>query len=125
THYLVGNLVHRLGIVFQEHLHILPTLAEPLLAVVEPGAALANHADLDGGIQHRAGSGDSLVVHDVELCLAERWSHLVLDHLHAAANTDGFLSLFQGFDAANVHTRRTVELQRITTGGIFRTAEHH
>src|SRR5690606_10963571 len=69
--------------------------------------------------------GDSHTVHNVELGLLERRCHLVLDYLDSGAVTNGIGSLFEGLNAANIEAHRSVELERLTTGGGLRTAEEY
>ena len=73
----------------QELLGLLAALAEPRLAVVEPGAGLGDDVRGDADVQEAALLGDALAVHDVELGDAERRGDLVLDDLDAHAAADG------------------------------------
>ena len=68
-------------------------------------------------------NGDALTVEDVELSLLEGRSHLVLHDLGAGAVTDRVSAVLEGLNAADVDTDRSVELQRLTTGGGFGGAE--
>src|SRR5216683_7431878 len=72
-------------VVLEELLGILAALTEPLAAVGEPRAALLDDPLVHGEVDEIAGARDALAVHDVELRLAERRRHLVLDDLHARA----------------------------------------
>src|SRR5690606_3614417 len=63
-------------------------------------------------------------VHDVELCLLEGRRHLVLDDLDARFVADDFVAFLDGTDASDVETDRRIELERVTTRGGFRVAEH-
>src|SRR5690606_32571151 len=62
--------------------------------------------------------------HDIELCLLEWGSHLVLDHLDAGFVAHNLIALFYRADAANIQTHGRIELERIATGGGFGIAEH-
>ena len=70
----------------QEHLGVLPSLADPLVAVGIPGAGFLDHAGLDAKVQDLAGLGNPLAVHDVEFDLLERRRDLVLHHLDPGTN---------------------------------------
>src|SRR5215213_7058823 len=68
-------------VVLQELLGVFATLTEPVAAVSEPGAALFDNPLFDGQVEEVALTRDPFAIHDVELGFAERWRHLVLDHL--------------------------------------------
>ncbi len=85
----------------------------------------------DAEIDHVARARDALAVEDVELDLAERRRHLVLDHLHARAVADdgrvlaaGDRGFLDGADAADVEPHARVELERVAAGGRLGAAEH-
>src|SRR5260370_35131705 len=61
---------------------VLSTLAQPLVAVRHPGAALLQHAVFDRGVDQRAFARDALVEEDVEFGRTERRCDLVLHHLY-------------------------------------------
>src|SRR5260370_6962932 len=61
---------------------VLSTLAQPLVAVRHPGAALLQHAVFDRGVDQRAFARDALVEEDVEFGRTERRCDLVLPHLY-------------------------------------------
>src|SRR5919205_1112945 len=90
------DLVHHVGIDVKKLLGILPALTEPLLIQVVPGATLAHEPEIGGDIQYTSGRRDPLVVHDVELSLAEGRRDLVLDHLDPRPDADRVLSLLDG-----------------------------
>ena len=76
-------------------------------------------------IEKRAGRGDSLVVHDVELSFSERRRHFVLYDLDARpiARNDA-VRLFDGSDAANIDAHTRVKLQCLAAGRRFRITKH-
>src|SRR5690606_3323574 len=109
----------------EEFLDVLPALAEPLLAQVEPGARLPDDTEVGPDIDDAADGRDALVVHDVELGLAERGRHLVLDDADPRPDADALLALLDRLDPADVEPDRRIELQRVTAGRRLRVAEHH
>ncbi len=113
------------GMVLQEDPGILPSLADPVLAVGEPGAALVDDTLFHGQIEHVPFPGDPLAVEDIEFHLLEGGGHLVLHHLYPGAGTDDIVPLLQGGDLPDIHPDRSIELQGIAAGGGFRVAEHH
>ena len=96
------DLVAELGVILEELLHSLTSLGELLLVVAEPGAALADDAVLYAQVDDLTDFGDSLTEHDVEFGLFERWSHLVLDHLDPRPVAEGFLTVLELGDPADV-----------------------
>ena len=72
---------------------VLAALAEALAVVGEPGAALLDDPVLDAEVEQVAFARDALAVHDVELGLAERRRHLVLDDLDARAAADDLIAV--------------------------------
>ena len=116
----VRDLHHDLGVLGQEDLGVLPTLAELLAVVGEPGSRLLHDPQVDGQVQQRAFTADPLAVHDVELGLAERRRHLVLHHLDPGAVAHHLGAVLDGLDAADVQPDRRVELQRPPTRGGLR-----
>ncbi len=69
-------------------------------------------------------AGDSLAVVDVELRLAERGRHLVLDHLDLGARPHHGLPVLQRRDPADVDADRGIELQGAAAGRRLGVAEH-
>src|SRR5581483_1848544 len=112
------------GVVFEELLRVLASLTEPLAAICEPGAGLLDDPLVDTEIEQVSRTRHAFTVHDVELRLAERRRHLVLDDLHAGAAADDNVAVFDARDAADVHAHRRIELQRAAAGCRFGIAEH-
>src|SRR5260221_625825 len=81
-------------------------LAQARVVIGEERAALGD--DFQGGadVDQVADLGDALVVHDVELGLAEGRGDLVLGHAHAGAGAGHVRALFNGLDAAHVQPDR-------------------
>ena len=121
----LGDLDHDLGVLGQERLGVLPTLAELLALVGVPGARLLDDAEVDADVEQRALAADALAVHDVELGLPERRGHLVLHDLDPGAVADDLDAVLDGLDAADVEPDRRVELQRPAAGRGLGRAEHH
>src|SRR5215217_2542433 len=90
---LALDLGRNLGIVLQEALGVLATLAEALAVIREPSARLFDHVGLHPKIDEFTHLGDPLAEHDVELDLLERRSNLVLDHLHANLIADRLIAI--------------------------------
>src|SRR5450759_4418994 len=118
------DAVAELRVVAQVVLRGLAALSEALLAAREPRAGLGDDAFLDTEVEQRTLLGDALAVHEVELGLAERRSHLVLDDLGAHPVADDVGPLLDRIDATDVDADRCVELQRAAAGGGLRAAEH-
>ena len=76
-----------LGVLLEERLGVFAALAEPLAAVLEPGAVFSTTLRSTAR-STRSPSADALVVHDVEFGFAERRRDLVLHDLHARAAAD-------------------------------------
>src|SRR6266851_10227711 len=68
--------------------HVLASLPEALIAIRHPRAALVEDRVLEGCVDERALTRDTLVEEDVELRGPERRRDLVLDHLHLDAGAD-------------------------------------
>src|ERR1019366_5009519 len=122
---LVGDLLGELGVAAEQVADVVPALAQPHLAVAEPGATLVDDPRLDGSVQNTALVGDALVVEKVELHGTEGSGHLVLDHPHPDPPADHVQALLDGVDLANVESDRGIELECPAPGGDFGIAEHH
>src|SRR5512133_964357 len=98
-----------------------------------PSPALLDEARICSHVENLTRATDALAIKDVELHLAERWSHLILYHLHPSAVSDDrrFLASLRRrgfFDRANsphVEAHRGVELERVTAGRGLGAAEHN
>src|ERR1700677_100129 len=121
---LLLDLVGHLGVLHQEAANILLTLAELLTLVGEPGTGLSDKALVHTHIDQRAFPADASAVEDVELGLLERRRDLVFDDLDPGAVADRIGAVLECLDPAHVHAHRRVELQRLSTGRGFWTAEH-
>jgi hypothetical protein len=75
---------------------------EPLVPVGEERARLRRHVVLDAEVEDAARGRDALAELDVELRLAERGRHLVLDDLDADAVADRLRAVLERLDAADV-----------------------
>src|SRR5262245_36628052 len=120
----IFNRLVDIGILAQELLRVLATLAKSLTGVREPCAALFDDALVDRKIQKVASLGNAFAVHDVEFGFAERWRDFVLHHFHARAAADDLIAVFDRRDATDVEPHRRVELERTAARGCFRVAEH-
>ena len=69
--------------------------------------------------------GNSLVVHKVKFAHAEGCGDLILHDPDPGAIARDFGTALDLTDSANVEAHRRVELQRTTSGGRLRIAEHH
>src|SRR5574337_119121 len=122
---LFVDLVGDGRVVAQELAHVLLALADAVAVVAVPGAGLVDqvfgHAQLDDLTL----AGRAFAIQNLELALAERRRHLVLDHLDAGFRTDDLFALLDRADTTDVQPHRGVELQRVAAGGGFRAAEHH
>src|SRR5438067_3718200 len=90
---------------------VIATLAEAVVAVRHPGAALIEDAVLDRGVDQRALTRDAFVEQDVELGGPERRRDLVLDHLDLHPVADRIEAVLDDLDLADVEPHRRVELQ--------------
>src|SRR4051812_7988268 len=118
------ELVGDLGVLAQEALCVVAPLAQPGVAVGEERAGLRDQVVLQCQVQDAALGRDALAVLDVELGLAERSRHLVLDDLDSDSVTDRLGALLERLDAADVQPLRRIELERATTRLRLRRAEH-
>ena len=109
----------------QEPLGVLPTLAELVLFVGEPGAALLDHALVHRHIKQAALTGDTFPEHDVELGEPEGGCHLVLGHLGPHPVADVLAPVLDGLDPTHVDPHRGVELEGSSARGGLRRTEHH
>src|SRR5439155_2178614 len=73
------DLPRQVGVLLQELADVLASLAQPSLAIGEPGAALVDDLVRDGEIDEIADARDAGAVQDVELGDLEGRSGLVLD----------------------------------------------
>ena len=80
---------------------------------------------LDPEVEDAARGRDALAELDVELGLAERRRHLVLDDLHADPVADRLRAVLERLDPADVQALGRVELQRAAARLGLRRAEHH
>src|SRR5512133_91801 len=99
-------------------------LADTVLTVGIPGAALLDQAPIHCQIKYITCPGDTFTVEDIKLHLTEGRGHLVLDDLDLGAGTDHLIALFEGGDLADVHAHRGVEFEGITAGSGLWVAEH-
>src|SRR3546814_15429129 len=90
-------------------------------AIAEPGASLVHHTSLYAKINDFAFARDTPAIHDVEFCLFERRSNLVLDNFDAGFVADDFVAFLDGADTADIEPYRGIKLERIAAGGGFRT----
>src|SRR5437763_12519728 len=79
---LCFDLGAEVGVLLDEELRVLASLAEAHVAVGEPGAGLLDDLVLDADVDQLAGLRNPLAVAYVELRLTERRGTLVLHHLH-------------------------------------------
>src|SRR5690606_31618676 len=121
---LLFDLDGQLGVLFQVDGDVLLALTDLFAVVGVPGTGLVDEVALDAQVDDFAHAVDALAVHDLELGLAERWRHLVLDDLDAGLAADHLVAFLDGADAADVQAHGGVELERVTAGGGFGRAEH-
>src|SRR5215472_10044677 len=114
-----------LFVLLQEVPHVFASLPDALTAVAVPRAALLHDIVQHRQVQHIALARDPLAIQDVELGIAERRRHLVLDDLHLRARPNNRLAFLHRADAPNVDTHRRIELQRTAARRRLRIAEHH
>ncbi len=96
----------------QELLGILPALAQSGFPIGVEGSRLLDDSRRDSQLQHVSGLADAMVEHYVKFSHPEGRRHLVFDYAGADAAADYFRALLDGFDAPQVDSDRTVELQR-------------
>src|SRR5690606_32893563 len=113
-------------ILLQELAGILLALADTLVVAAVPGAGLLDQPGVHAHLDELAFARDALSVEDLGDDLLERRRQLVLDHLDLGLVADDLVALLDRADAADVQAHRGVELERVATGGGFRTlAGHH
>src|SRR5262249_13760927 len=99
-----ANLIGQRRVVSQVLLCIFASLAQPPVAVAEPGAALLDYLVFQAQIQQVALAANAPVVHQVELRLFEWRRHLVFHYSNLDPRTDRFLTVLDVGDFANVHS---------------------
>src|ERR1700761_5435896 len=112
-------------VLLEEAAHILASLPDALAAVAIPRSALLHDVVQHRQVQHIALARNALTVQNVELGIAERSRHLVLDDLHLRARANHYLAFLHCTNAANVDAHRRIKLQRASTRCRLRIAEHH
>src|SRR5207237_5268190 len=100
------------GILPQERLGVVATLAQALAVVAEERARRLDDPVLEPEIDQAALRRDADAVLDVELGLPERRRDLVLDDLRAHPVADRLGPLLERLDPADVDALRRVELER-------------
>ena len=81
---------------------ILTALSQTVTLVGVERTGLGDGTQLSSDINQRTGTGNSLPEHDVEFCLFERWSNLVLDNLYTGADTNHVSANFESFNTADI-----------------------
>src|SRR6185437_929017 len=122
---LLFDLASDLAVLQQEGPGVVLALTDPAALVRVPGAGLLDDSLGAAQVDDLALPGDAGPVHDLELRLAERRGHLVLDDLHARHVAGHFLAILDGADAADVQAHGGIELQRVAASGGLGIAEHH
>ena len=112
-------------IVLQEEARVLAALADALVVVAEPRAALLDDIKFGGEVEDGGFTGNAATIENVEFALGERSRNLVLHDLHAGTVTDDLFAVLDCSDAADVDTLRGVELEGVAAGSGFGVAEHH
>ena len=121
---LCFDLAGDVGVIAQVLLGIFPALPDSIALEPEPGARLFDHVALGAEIDQVAFVADPFAVEDVELDLAERRRHLVLDHLHARPVPDHLLAVLERAHAPDVEPAAGVEFQRVAARGRLGVTEH-
>src|SRR6476620_1444794 len=122
--HLLLDLEHHAVVVFQEHLRVLTSLSDALAVIAVPRARLLDDPRFGTNVHEQRRVADPFGVHDVELGLLERRRDLVLHDLHANVRADDVFLFLDRSNAANVETNGRVELERLSTRGRLRVAEH-
>src|SRR5205085_660011 len=113
-----------IGILLEEILGVLASLADPLAVIGVPRARFFDDASGDAKIDELARFRDTLAIHDIELDLLEGRRHLVLDDLDPRLVADHFVAILDLSDAADIETDGSVEFERIAARSGFGRAEH-
>src|SRR5208337_2606094 len=121
---LGGDLVGQFGVVAEVLLGILPSLAQPEVAVVEPRTRLLDELVGDGQIEDVSFAGDPTGVHHIKLADPEGRCDLVLDNLGLDPRPGHLLAILDRSDPPDIDPCRAVELQGPAAGGGLRAAEH-
>src|SRR5208337_1014611 len=120
---LGGDLVGQFGVVAQVLLDILPALAQPEVAVVEPRPRLLDELVGDGQIEDVSFTGDPVSVHHIKLADPEGRCDLVLDNLGLDPRPGHLLAILDRSDPPDIDPCRAGELQGPAAGGGLRAAE--
>src|SRR5205085_6550044 len=96
-----------------------------LRAYVVPAAdALIDNLFFQGDVEKRAGRGDSLVIHDVELSLSKRRCDFVFNDLDArSVPCHHTVGLLDRADAPNIDADTGVEFQGFSAGRRLRISK--
>src|ERR1039457_935755 len=92
-----GSIVFR--IVLQKLPRVLPSLADSIALIAEPGTALLDDVLRHSLVEQIAFLGNAFAVANVELRLAEGRCHLVLDHFDLGAIAHHGIAVLDGGDA--------------------------
>src|SRR5699024_3074179 len=71
------------------------------------------------------GAGNALSEHNIKLSLLKRRCDLILYNLDTGPVSYHLTTLFQCLDPSDIHTDRSIELQRTAAGRCLRISEHH
>src|SRR2546423_7781452 len=114
------------GVVFQRVFAGIATLGKLSAFVAEPRASLLDNLFFERKIEERAGRGNPLVVHDVDLRFGEWRRDFVLHHFHARPVAgDNTVRLFDRANPANIDADARVKLQSLAARRRLGIAEHH
>ena len=104
---------------------VFAALADALVLVGEPCAALVDDVALHRHVQKRAELADALAIDDIKLGHLERRSHLVFNHLDLGAVADHLRSVLELLSPPHIQAHARIELERAAAGGGFGVAVHH
>src|SRR5580692_5014700 len=121
---LAFDLNGDIGMLLEEALGVFAALADALLSVGVPGAALADDVLIERDVEDRSHLRDAVTVGDVELGLPEWWSAFILDDFDARARSDAVLADLDRFELANVEPNGCIEFQRAAARRRFGISEH-
>ena len=98
------QFIEKLRVILEQCLAGIGTLSEFRTALAIPAAALFDDIVGYSQTEYLAGTADAFAKHDVELCLAERRSHLVLHNLYANQITYYLIAVLDGCSLADIQT---------------------
>ena len=115
-HYKVADFLGKLRVLLKGDFGIIAALSHTLLAIVEPSTAALENANLNAQVNDFTHTGNTLTVHNIELCLFKGRCYLILNNAGAGAVTDNGGAVFDCLLLTDVNTNAGIETEGATAG---------